>query len=223
VIAYASRQLRKHELNYPTHDLEPAAIVHALKIWRHDSQNCGSESQAFLYYSICVDCRRPHFGSAIAAIARYAPSPRLVPQFLSARQWKVRPLPQSAPSTPRPQSAGRQWKAAPRIPCRQRPQSPNRSRPQSSAHRRLLPAHPAAVSAPPPPKESPRTLPRVASPAPQNAILSPSIPAASTQIAALALDPRHAIRRSTLLGPNAPTRPGSPWKAVEGATTARRA
>ena len=34
-IAYASRQLRKHELNYPTHDLELAAVVHALKIWRH--------------------------------------------------------------------------------------------------------------------------------------------------------------------------------------------
>jgi hypothetical protein len=27
--------LRKHELNYPTHDLELAAVVHALKIWRH--------------------------------------------------------------------------------------------------------------------------------------------------------------------------------------------
>ena len=35
VIAYASRQLRRHELNYPTHDLELAAVVHALKIWRH--------------------------------------------------------------------------------------------------------------------------------------------------------------------------------------------
>jgi hypothetical protein len=35
VIAYVSRQLRKHELNYPTHDLELAAVVHALKIWRH--------------------------------------------------------------------------------------------------------------------------------------------------------------------------------------------
>jgi hypothetical protein len=35
VIAYASRQLWKHELNYPTHDLELAAVVHALKIWRH--------------------------------------------------------------------------------------------------------------------------------------------------------------------------------------------
>ncbi|TYK11029.1 retrotransposon protein, putative, Ty3-gypsy subclass [Cucumis melo var. makuwa] len=35
VIAYASRQLKKHECNYPTHDLELAAIVLALKIWRH--------------------------------------------------------------------------------------------------------------------------------------------------------------------------------------------
>jgi hypothetical protein len=35
VIAYASRQLQKHEVNYPTHDLELAAVVHALKIWRH--------------------------------------------------------------------------------------------------------------------------------------------------------------------------------------------
>jgi hypothetical protein len=30
-----SRQLQKHELNYPTHDLELAAVVHAPKIWRH--------------------------------------------------------------------------------------------------------------------------------------------------------------------------------------------
>jgi hypothetical protein len=35
VIAYVSRQLRKNELNYPTHDLELTLIVHALKIWRH--------------------------------------------------------------------------------------------------------------------------------------------------------------------------------------------
>ncbi|KAK8659179.1 hypothetical protein V6N13_029389 [Hibiscus sabdariffa] len=35
VIAYASRQLRPHELNYPTHDLERAAVIFALKIWRH--------------------------------------------------------------------------------------------------------------------------------------------------------------------------------------------
>jgi hypothetical protein len=35
VVCYASRQLRKHEENYHTHDLELAALVHALKIWRH--------------------------------------------------------------------------------------------------------------------------------------------------------------------------------------------
>ena len=35
VVAYASRQLKPHEKNYPTHDLELAAIVFALKIWRH--------------------------------------------------------------------------------------------------------------------------------------------------------------------------------------------
>ncbi|KAI5436408.1 hypothetical protein KIW84_022768 [Lathyrus oleraceus] len=35
VIAYASRQLRVHERNYPTHDLELAAVVFVLKLWRH--------------------------------------------------------------------------------------------------------------------------------------------------------------------------------------------
>jgi hypothetical protein len=35
VVLYAPRQLRKHEENYPTHDLELAAVIHALKIWRH--------------------------------------------------------------------------------------------------------------------------------------------------------------------------------------------
>ena len=35
MIAYTSRQLKKHETNYPTHDLELATVVFALKIWRH--------------------------------------------------------------------------------------------------------------------------------------------------------------------------------------------
>ncbi|GJX85896.1 putative reverse transcriptase domain-containing protein, partial [Tanacetum coccineum] len=35
VIAYASRQLKIHEKNYTTHDLELGAVVFALKIWRH--------------------------------------------------------------------------------------------------------------------------------------------------------------------------------------------
>jgi len=35
VVAYASRQLKVHEKNYPTHDLELAAVMYALKTWRH--------------------------------------------------------------------------------------------------------------------------------------------------------------------------------------------
>ena len=35
VIAYASRQLKDYEKNYPTHDLELAGVIFALKIWRH--------------------------------------------------------------------------------------------------------------------------------------------------------------------------------------------
>ena len=34
-IAYKSTKLRTHELNYPPHDLELLAVVHALKLWRH--------------------------------------------------------------------------------------------------------------------------------------------------------------------------------------------
>jgi hypothetical protein len=35
VVAYSSRQLKVYEKNYPIHDLELAAVVHALKRWRH--------------------------------------------------------------------------------------------------------------------------------------------------------------------------------------------
>ena len=43
VVAYASRQMKPHEQDYPTHDLELAMIVFTLKIWRH--------------YSYCEKCR----------------------------------------------------------------------------------------------------------------------------------------------------------------------
>ena len=35
VVAYGSRQLKNHEKNYPTHDMELEAVVFALNIWRH--------------------------------------------------------------------------------------------------------------------------------------------------------------------------------------------
>ena len=45
VIAYVSRQLKKHEQNYPTLDLGLAAVIFALKIWRH--YLCGVPCQIF--------------------------------------------------------------------------------------------------------------------------------------------------------------------------------
>ena len=36
VIAYASRQLKVHEMNYPTHDLELVVVGFAMKIWIHN-------------------------------------------------------------------------------------------------------------------------------------------------------------------------------------------
>ena len=35
MIAYASRQLKVYEKNYPTHDLELEGVVFAVKLWRH--------------------------------------------------------------------------------------------------------------------------------------------------------------------------------------------
>jgi hypothetical protein len=48
VIAYASRLFKPHEQNYPTHDLELAAIVHVLKIWRH--YLIGNKCNVFTYH-----------------------------------------------------------------------------------------------------------------------------------------------------------------------------
>ena len=48
VIAYASRALRPHELNYPTDDLELAVVIHALKIWRHYLM--GTHCNIFTYH-----------------------------------------------------------------------------------------------------------------------------------------------------------------------------
>ena len=48
VVAYASRQLKPHEQNYPTHDLELATVVFALKIWRHYLY--GEKCRIFTYH-----------------------------------------------------------------------------------------------------------------------------------------------------------------------------
>ena len=56
VIAYASRQLKPHEERYPVHDLELAAIVFALKIWRHYLYG-----DRFEIFTLSVLCSRPWF------------------------------------------------------------------------------------------------------------------------------------------------------------------
>ena len=48
VVSYASRQLKVHEKNYPTHDLELEAVLFSLKIWRH------------YLYSVHVDVHTNH-------------------------------------------------------------------------------------------------------------------------------------------------------------------
>lgn len=48
VVAYASRQLKPYEKNYPTHDLELATVVFALKIWRHYLY--GEKCEIFTYH-----------------------------------------------------------------------------------------------------------------------------------------------------------------------------
>nr|GEX35442.1 putative reverse transcriptase domain, ribonuclease H-like domain, aspartic peptidase domain protein [Tanacetum cinerariifolium] len=45
VIAYTSRQLKVHEKNYTTHDLEIRAVVFALKMWKHSNFECSSEAR----------------------------------------------------------------------------------------------------------------------------------------------------------------------------------
>ena len=50
VITYGSRKLKSHEKNYPTHDLELAAIVFALKQWRHYRYD--------VTFEICTDHKR---------------------------------------------------------------------------------------------------------------------------------------------------------------------
>ena len=48
VVAYGSRQLKNHKQNYPTHDMDLAAVVFALKIWPHYLY--GEEFEVYSYH-----------------------------------------------------------------------------------------------------------------------------------------------------------------------------
>ncbi|GKE86054.1 putative reverse transcriptase domain-containing protein [Tanacetum coccineum] len=70
VIAYASRQLKPHEENYTTHDLELGGVVFALKIWRH-----------YLYGTKYYDCE-----------IRYHPGKETVMADALSRKKQINPL-----------------------------------------------------------------------------------------------------------------------------------
>ena len=63
VVAYASRQLKPHEQNYLTHVLELAAVVFALKIWRHYLY--GEKSRIYISQEsqVPADSERIKFGT----------------------------------------------------------------------------------------------------------------------------------------------------------------
>ncbi|GJV53352.1 putative reverse transcriptase domain-containing protein [Tanacetum coccineum] len=78
VIAYASRQLKIHEKNYTTHDLELGAMVFALKIWRH-----------YLYGTNDYDCEiRYHPGKANVVADALSRKERIKPLRIEAQKPK---------------------------------------------------------------------------------------------------------------------------------------
>ncbi|GKA75282.1 putative reverse transcriptase domain-containing protein [Tanacetum coccineum] len=101
VIAYASRQLKIHEKNYTTHDLELGVVVFALKIWRH-----------YLYGTKCTmftdhkslqhildqkelnmrQCRWLEFLSDYDCEIRYHPGKAYVVADALSRKERVKPL-----------------------------------------------------------------------------------------------------------------------------------
>ena len=54
VVAYAFWQLKPHEQNYPTYDLEVAAVMFALKIWRHYLY--GEKCRVYTYHKVSSTC-----------------------------------------------------------------------------------------------------------------------------------------------------------------------
>ncbi|GJX99250.1 putative reverse transcriptase domain-containing protein [Tanacetum coccineum] len=86
MIAYASRQLKTHEENYTTHDLELGAIVFALRLWRH-----------YLYRKKCViellsdyDCEiRYHPGKANVVVDALSRKERIKPLHVRALMMTV--------------------------------------------------------------------------------------------------------------------------------------
>ncbi|KAJ9557277.1 hypothetical protein OSB04_011891 [Centaurea solstitialis] len=77
VIAYASRQLKEYEKKYPTHDLELAAVVFALKLWRH-----------YLYVADALS-RKTYAGLLCYVVTHISVKPNL---FDDIRKWQIEAL-----------------------------------------------------------------------------------------------------------------------------------
>src|SRR3954467_13443922 len=95
VIAYGSRQLRAHEDKYPTHDLELAAVIYALKLWRHYLVgNCGEvytdhQSLKYLFTQPDLNLRRNRWLETIADFnmdISYTPGKANVMEFSLSRK-----------------------------------------------------------------------------------------------------------------------------------------
>ncbi|WVZ70372.1 hypothetical protein U9M48_019046 [Paspalum notatum var. saurae] len=71
VIAYASRQLRKHEANYPTHDLELAAVPLAVPIWKWEDIH--------MDFIVGLPCTQKGYDSIWVIIDRFTKSAHFIP------------------------------------------------------------------------------------------------------------------------------------------------
>ena len=99
VVAYGSRQLKNHEQNYPTHDMELAAVVFALKIWRHylygEEFEVYSDNKSLKYIFTQWDlnmrqCRWMEFLEDYDFTLHYHPGKEnVVADVLSRKSWGV--------------------------------------------------------------------------------------------------------------------------------------
>jgi hypothetical protein len=82
VISYSSRQLRRHEEHYPTHDLELAAVVMALRMWRH--YLLGNE--VHIYIDIDISYAAPQALRIVNVTLQREYFPRIVFIFFQGRK-----------------------------------------------------------------------------------------------------------------------------------------
>ncbi|GJX11777.1 putative reverse transcriptase domain-containing protein [Tanacetum coccineum] len=97
VIAYASRQLKKHETNYTTHDLELGAVVFALKIWRHYLYGTKSviytdhQSLQYIFDQKDLNTRQSGGGSSYSVTTSFGGVRKLIMDEAHTSRYSVHP------------------------------------------------------------------------------------------------------------------------------------